>query len=111
MRAKLHRLRVTDRNIEYEGSLTVDKNLLRAADIAAGEKVQVVDINNGARFETYILEGGPGEVCVNGAAARLSEVGDRIIVIAYGIVDDDEIKKIKPRIVLVDDKNRIKKKG
>ena len=112
LRAKLHRLKVTDCNIEYEGSLTIDSELLKAADIAAGEKVQVVDVNNGARFETYILEGKPGlgEVCVNGAAARLAEVGDLIIVIAYGLVNDDEVSKVKPRVVLVGDGNKIKKK-
>lgn len=113
LRAKLHRLKVTDRNIEYEGSLTIDSDLLCAADIAAGEKVQVVDVNNGARFETYILEGKPGsgQVCLNGAAARLAEIGDLIIVIAYGLVDDGEISKVKPRVVLVGEGNKIRKKG
>jgi aspartate 1-decarboxylase len=110
LRAKLHRLAVTDRRIDYEGSITIDKALLAAADIAAGEKVQVVDINNGARFETYVIEGrqGSGEVCINGGAARLVEAGDLIIVIAYGIVEEKELKAHKPKLVLVDSKNRIK---
>jgi aspartate 1-decarboxylase len=111
LRSKLHRLTVTDRNIEYEGSLTIDSELLTAADILPGERVQVVNINNGARFETYILKGvaGSGEVCLNGAAARLAEVGDIIIVIAYGYINGEEARSFKPKIVLVDQKNKLRK--
>lgn len=111
LRAKLHRLSVTERSLEYEGSLTVDSALLEAADMLPGERVQIVNINNGARFETYVLEGvkGSGVVCLNGAAARLAEIGDLIIVIAYAIVDETESAKVKPKIVLVDRKNKIKK--
>lgn len=111
LRAKLHRLTVTERDIEYEGSLTIDKDLLAASQIVPGERVQVVNINNGARFETYVMEGkaGSGEVCVNGAAARLAEVGDVVIVIAYGYLDEAAVPSFKPRIVLVDEKNRVKK--
>jgi len=111
MKSKIHRLSVTERNIEYEGSLTIDADILKAADVLPGEKVQVVNINNGARLETYIMEGkaGSGVVCVNGAAARLAEIGDIVIVIAYGAVSEEELKKFKPKIVLVDEKNRVKK--
>ena len=111
LRAKLHRLSVTERCIEYEGSLTVDSALLSEADMLPGERVQVVNVMNGARFETYVLEGerDSGVVCLNGAAARLAEIGDLIIVIAYGIVDEGELKGFKPNVVLVDAKNRIKK--
>jgi aspartate 1-decarboxylase len=111
LRAKLHRLSVTGRSLEYEGSLTVDSALLEAADILPGERVQIVNINNGARFETYVLEGkkGSGVVCLNGAAARLAEIGDLIIVIAYAIVDETKLAKFKPKIVLVDKENQIKK--
>ncbi len=111
LRSKLHRLTVTERCIEYEGSLTLDATLLAAADMLPGERIQVVNINNGARFETYVLEGekNSGTVCLNGAAARLAEVGDLIIVIAYGVVGEDEIAKFKPKVILVDGKNRIKK--
>jgi aspartate 1-decarboxylase len=111
LRAKLHRLTVTDRKIEYEGSLTIGADLLKAADILPGERVQVVNVNNGARFETYILEGesGSGVVCLNGAAARLAEIGDVVIVIAYGYLEEGKISSFKPKIVLVDSKNKIKK--
>ena len=111
LRSKLHRLTVTERRIDYEGSLTIDSDLLRAADVISGEKVQVVDVNNGQRFETYIMEGkaGSGVVCANGGAARLVEVGDTIIVIAYGVVTEEEIGSFKPKVILVDERNRIKK--
>lgn len=111
LRAKLHRLTVTERRLDYEGSMTVDSDLLKAADILPGEKVQVVDVNNGARFETYVLEGkaGSGVVCLNGGAARLAETGDLIIVIAYGIVDEKDLSAHRPKVVLVDRDNRIKK--
>ena len=108
LRAKLHRLTVTETNVNYVGSITLDKKLIKAADILPGEKVQVVNVSNGARFETYVIEGGPGVACLNGAAARLAEVGDKIIVIAYALVDDAEAKDLKPNIVLVDERNRQK---
>ena len=109
LRAKLHRLTVTETNINYEGSITIDEKLIKAADILPGERVQVVDINNGNRFETYVISGKkPGEICLNGAAARLADPGDKIIVIAYGMADEAELKTLKPKIVLVDERNRIK---
>ncbi len=108
LKSKLHRLTVTGTDINYEGSITIDKNLIRSADILPGEKVQVVNTNNGERFETYVIEGGPGIVCLNGAAARLAIPGDRIIVIAYAAVDENEIKNLKPRVILVDERNRTK---
>ena len=109
MRSKLHRLTVTEANIDYEGSITIDKELLQAADIIPGERVQIVNLNNGLRFETYAIEGGPGEVCLNGGAARLTTVGDKILVITYGIIDDSEINKVKPKVILVGDSNKIKR--
>jgi aspartate 1-decarboxylase len=108
LKSKLHRLTVTGTDINYEGSITIDKNLIGSADILPGEKVQVVNTNNGERFETYVIEGGPGIVCLNGAAARLAIPGDRIIVIAYAAVDENEIKNLKPRVILVDERNRTK---
>ena len=108
LRAKLHRLTVTETNINYEGSITIDKVLINKADILPGEKVHVVNINNGARFETYVIEGGSGVVCLNGAAARLAAPGDIVIVIAYAMVNDNEAKDLKPKVILVDERNRAK---
>jgi aspartate 1-decarboxylase len=108
LKSKLHRLTVTQTNINYEGSITIDKKLLEASDILPGERVQVVNLNNSERFETYAIAGSSGVVCLNGAAARLAEPGDRIIVIAYANIDEKEIKGHKPRIVLVDERNKIK---
>jgi aspartate 1-decarboxylase len=104
LRGKIHRAVVTDANPEYIGSITIDRDLLVRADIWAGEKVLVSDINNGARFETYTVEGkaGSGTICVNGAAARLVRPGDRLIIMAFELTD----KPIAPKIVLVDDKNQ-----
>jgi len=108
LRAKLHRLTVTETNINYEGSITLDAKLIKSADILPGEKVHILNVNNGIRFETYVIEGSAGVVCLNGAAARLAVPGDKIIVIAYAIVNEDEIKKLKPKIILVDERNRMK---
>jgi len=108
LRAKLHRLTVTETNINYEGSITIDKGLLKASGILTGERVQVVNVNNGARFETYAIEGEKGEVCLNGAAARLAVAGDKIIVIVYALVNDNEAASLKPTVVHVDERNRIK---
>lgn len=109
MRAKLHRLTVTEANINYEGSITIDKKLLQAVDVMQGEKVTVVNLNSAARFETYAMEGKVGEVCLNGGAARLGTPGDKIIVICYGMFNEQEAKGFKPKIVLVGDNNLIKK--
>ncbi|MCC7430462.1 aspartate 1-decarboxylase [bacterium] len=110
-RAKIHRATVTQAELHYEGSLTVDSAILEQVQIAPYEKVSIVNVNNGQRFETYIIEGEPnsGVFCLNGAAARLGQVGDKIIVIAYGLVEDQEVKGFSPKVVLLDDNNKIKK--
>ena len=109
LRGKIHRATVTQTELHYVGSITIDRTLLDAADMLPGEKVQVVNVMNGARFETYTFAGEPdsGVVCLNGPAARLGEVGDKVIVISYGICDDDAARKMTPSVVTVDDDNRI----
>ncbi|MEK7376501.1 MAG: aspartate 1-decarboxylase [Candidatus Margulisiibacteriota bacterium] len=111
MRSKIHRLTVTRARLDYEGSITVDEELLKAADIAEGEKVQIVNVNNGSRFETYVMKGkkNSGQVCLNGAAARLGAGGDIIILITYADVDEASISDFMPKVVLVDAGNKIKK--
>jgi len=108
MKSKIHRATVTDANLHYAGSISIDRGLMRRADLVPHEKVQVVDVNNGARFETYVIEAeaGSGTVGVNGAAARLVEPGDIIIVISYGVFDDRESRSFVPVVVNVDDENR-----
>lgn len=110
-RSKIHRATVTMSELYYEGSITVDIELLKAADILPYEKVQVVNLNNGSRLETYTLEAeaGSGMICLNGPAARLGAVGDEIIIISYSQMTDEEAKKHKPKIVLVDKNNKITK--
>ena len=109
LRAKLHKACVTEANLEYTGSLTVDLDLLDAVGRAANEEVLVANLANGARFRTYIFEGerGSGVMCVNGAAAHLATEGDRIIVMAFGFFDDEEAKAHRPRVAILDGKNRI----
>jgi aspartate 1-decarboxylase len=108
-KSKIHRATVTDANLNYVGSITIDRDLIEAADIYENEKVQIVNNNNGARFETYVIPGerGSGVVCLNGAAARLSHPGDIVIIISYGLFTDEEAKEVKPIAVLVDEKNKI----
>lgn len=106
MKSKIHRARVTDANLHYVGSITLDTNLMELADIREWEQVQVVDIDNGSRFETYAIPGGPGDVCLNGAAARLVQPGDRIIVITYAEFEDTELDGFEPLVVHVDTANR-----
>jgi aspartate 1-decarboxylase len=110
-KAKIHRAVVTDADLEYEGSITIDEELLDAAGMIEYERVQVLNINTGARFETYIIKGkrGSGVICLNGAAARLVQKGDKVIIIAYAFMSPEEAKNFKPKVVLVDEKNRIKK--
>lgn len=110
-RTKIHRAVVTMSELYYEGSITIDSDLLEAADILPYEKVQVVNINNGSRLETYTLKGpkGSGMICLNGPAARLGAVGDEIIIIAYSQMTEEEAKKLKPKIVLVDKDNKVTK--
>jgi len=110
-KSKIHRARVTDANLNYEGSLTLDKDLMEAANLLAFEKVQVVNINNGTRAETYIIEGerGSGEVCINGALARWAQVDDLIIIISYAVVDESEMSAFKPVALFVDENNRVRR--
>ncbi len=109
MHSKIHRATVTDSNLNYVGSLTLSPELLEAADIGVHELVSVVNINNGARFETYTILGRPGahEVCVNGAAARLVQQGDKVIIISYAQYNEAELAEHDPRVVLVDEDNRV----
>jgi len=111
LRAKIHRAEITDSNLFYEGSLTLDENLMKASGILESEKVQVVNVNNGARLETYIIKGkaGSGEVCLNGAAARLGHRGDKVIIIAYAHMTPEEAKLHEPTIVILGDNNVIQK--
>ena len=110
LKSKIHRARVTDCNIDYEGSITIDSNLLKAADILPYERVEILNVHNGARFSTYAIEGNPGseDICLNGAAARLANRGDIVIILTYHEVPSDEAAHVKPRMVYVDSRNRIK---
>lgn len=109
-KSKIHRARVTQAELYYEGSITIDRDLMAQADILEYEKVQVVNVNNGQRFETYALKGdaGSGTICLNGAAARLGHVGDEVIIITYAEYGDDELAGHKPTIILVDEHNNVK---
>ncbi|MGE5927185.1 MAG: aspartate 1-decarboxylase [Gemmatimonadota bacterium] len=109
MKSKIHRATITSADLHYEGSLTVDEDLLDAADLVAYEEVQVVNVNNGARFSTYVIPGprGSGVLQLNGAAARLGMPGDLAIVISYGVFDEHEAARHVPRVVFVDGSNRI----
>lgn len=102
LKSKIHRATVTEANIEYVGSITIDRSLLAEADIWAGEKVLVSDVDNGSRFETYVVPGDPGVICVNGAAARLVDVGDRVIIMSFEYGSEP----ITPKILLVDKQNK-----
>ena len=106
MKSKVHRATITGANLEYVGSITLDRSLMELADIREFEQVAVLDIDNGARFETYAMEGGPGDVILNGAAARLVQPGDRVIIITYAVYDEAELASYAPRIVHVDEANR-----
>ena len=110
LRSKIHRATVTDANIDYEGSLTVDEQLLKAAGILPYEQVMVSNLNNGERFETYVIPGSPGSgtICLNGPTAHKGKVGDRIVIFCYEMYNEDELKRYRPTIVRVDEKNRIK---
>jgi aspartate 1-decarboxylase len=113
LKSKIHRCRVTDKNIDYEGSITIDRELMDAAGLLAYEIVDIFDINNGSRFSTYVIEGekGSGDIVLNGAAARLVEKNDLVIIVASTILETEDAITFKPKIVLVDEKtNRIKNK-
>jgi aspartate 1-decarboxylase len=107
LRSKIHRARVTDANIDYEGSITIDRRLMEAADILPYEQVDVVNVNNGARFTTYAIEGEKGEICLNGAAARLAVRGDVVIILSYQVIGEEEARTAAPRLVYVDANNNI----
>ena len=107
MKSKIHRATVVGADLNYVGSITLDPLLMELADILEHEQVHVLDIDNGARFETYAIPGGPGDVCLNGAAARLVQPGDRIIVITYADYEDAELEGFEPRVVHVDTANRL----
>jgi len=106
MKSKIHRATVTGADLHYVGSISLDPSLMELADIREWEQVAVLDIDNGARFETYAIVGEPGEVCLNGAAARLVQAGDRVIVITYGDFEDAELDGFQPTVVHVDTENR-----
>ncbi|HOO12228.1 MAG TPA: aspartate 1-decarboxylase [Bacillota bacterium] len=109
LKSKLHRAVVTDADLNYVGSITIDEDLMEAAGIVPFEKVQVVNNNNGARFETYVIKGerGSGTICVNGAAARLVQKGDVVIILSYCSVSREEAAGIRPKVILLDNQNRI----
>ena len=109
LNGKIHRARVTDANLHYEGSITIDQALMEAADILPFEQVHVVDIDNGSRLATYVIEGerGSGTICINGAAARLVSKGDTVIILSYRTVSEEEAREFQPRRVYVDEENAI----
>lgn len=111
LKSKIHKAKVTDKSLYYEGSITIDKKIMKAAGLLPNEKVHVFDVTNGNRFITYTIEGkeNSGEIVVNGAAARLVKKGDILIIISYAILTEKEVKKVKPKIVYVDENNNIKK--
>ena len=105
--SKIHRASVSDANLNYVGSITIDSVLMQAAGLIEGQKVDIVNINNGERFSTYVITGKSGDMCLNGAAARKVQVGDKIIVMAYAQFSQEELKNYEPKVVLVDEKNAI----
>ncbi|MCM3599807.1 aspartate 1-decarboxylase [Robertmurraya korlensis] len=109
MNGKIHRARVTEANLNYVGSITIDTDILDAVGMVANEKVQIVNNNNGARFETYIIPGtrGSGVVCLNGAAARLVQEGDVVIIISYALVAEDKVASHEPKVAIMDEQNQI----
>ena len=106
MKSKIHRATVTGSDLKYVGSITLDPRLMKLADVLEHEQVHVLDLDNGARFETYAIGGGPGDVVLNGAAARLVHTGDRVIIISYAQYDEEELESYSPRVVHVDSRNR-----
>ncbi len=113
LKSKIHRAVVTDANLNYVGSITIDRDLMDAADILENEKVTIVNNNNGARFDTYVIEGERGSkvICLNGAASRLVQKGDVVIILTYTVLQDEECHNHKPRLVFMDENNNIKKLG
>lgn len=107
--SKIHRATVTDANLEYVGSITIDSTLLKAANMKEWQKVEILDVNNGERFQTYIIAGehDSGCICLNGAAARKVQKGDKVIIVTYALMDEKEAQSHKPTVVIVDDNNKI----
>ncbi len=107
--SKIHRATVTDANLNYVGSITIDEDLLKAANIREWQKVDILDVNNGERFQTYVIKGraGSGEICLNGAAARKVQPGDKVIIVTYGYFEESVAQDFKPTVVIVDDNNKI----
>jgi aspartate 1-decarboxylase len=110
LKSKIHRARVTEAELNYVGSITIDENLMNASNLIENEVVQVLNVNNGERFETYVIKGAKdsGIICLNGPAARLVQVDDLVIVVSYAAMDFEEAKKFKPTVIFPDSKNRIK---
>ncbi|MBA4494492.1 aspartate 1-decarboxylase [Paenactinomyces guangxiensis] len=109
MKAKIHRATVTEANLQYVGSVTIDQDILDSVDILPNEKVQIVNNNNGARLETYVIPGarGSGTICLNGAAARLVQPGDQVIIMSYAMMDESAARTHRPKIAIMNDKNQI----
>ena len=108
LKSKIHRAKITEANLYYEGSITIDQELMKRADIIEGEKVEVLNLNNGTRTETYAIKGKTGQICLNGPAARTGYVGDEVTIVAYAIEPEDKAVLNKPKVVYVDANNRIK---
>lgn len=108
MKCKIHRATVTDADLSYEGSISIDKELIKASGLYINERVDIYNCHNGARFSTYVIEGKKGQICLNGAAARHVHKGDLVIIVAYASMDEKEAAKFKPKVVFVDEKNRAK---
>ena len=111
LHSKIHRATVTDANLNYVGSITIDETLLKAANIKEWQKVEILDVNNGERFQTYVIKGkaDSGQICLNGAAARKVQPGDKVIIVTYGYFKEEEIKEFTPTVVFVDENNKIVK--
>jgi len=109
LKSKIHRVKVTQADLNYIGSVTIDQRLMEAANLIENEKVQIVNVNNGERIETYVIKGkrGSGTICLNGPAARRVELGDIVIILSYALMDFEEAKKFKPTIIFPSDKNKI----
>lgn len=108
MKSKIHRATVTDADLTYEGSITIDRNLMEMADLLHNEKVDIYNCNNGARFSTYVIPGGEGEICLNGAAARHVHRGDIVIIVSYAGMDREEALNFQQKVIMVDEKNHPK---
>ncbi|MCH5585476.1 aspartate 1-decarboxylase [Shimazuella sp. AN120528] len=109
MKSKLHRATVTEANLHYVGSVTIDEDLMNAVDLLPNEKVQIVNNNNGSRFETYVIKGerGSGVICLNGAAARLVHPGDNVIIIGYALLSEEEVRRHRPKVAILNENNQI----